>query len=191
MIRQAKKFSNLFSISLRYFIIKLENSDSAMWMTRRSQHFRLCEPPLFRLQIFPFLIDILFTHEKVSPDCSFKSHQRPCSKVFDSDSVVCSLTPWYDHRRRIELEDKALGLGDRILAALAVLPWSFWNKRLTSTVPLAALAVLPRPFLKQTVEFLGCDAHRKVWLRGVHSQRKKKKFLTPRCEVIKIYCKQN
>ena len=29
----------------------------------------------------------------------------------------------------------------------------FWNKRLSSTVPLAVLAVLPRFFLKQTVEF--------------------------------------
>ena len=38
------------------------------------------------------------------------------------------------------------GLGDRILAPLAVLPLSFWNKRLTSTVPLAALAVLPQSF---------------------------------------------
>ena len=37
-----------------------------------------------------------------------------------------------DHRRRIEFEDKAkvVGLGDRILAALAVI----WNKRLNSAV---------------------------------------------------------
>ena len=53
-------------------------------------------------------------------------------------------------RRRIELEDKAKvvasGLGERILARLAVLPQSILKKRLSSTVPLAALAVLPQSF---------------------------------------------
>ena len=41
-----------------------------------------------------------------------------------------------NHRRRIELEGKGrhVGLGDRILTAIAVLPWSFWNKRLNSNV---------------------------------------------------------
>ena len=50
---------------------------------------------------------------------------------------MCNVYAW-KHRRRIELEDKAKFVesvwGDRILAALAALPRSIWNKQLSSTV---------------------------------------------------------
>ena len=53
------------------------------------------------------------------------------------NSTICLTIPLI-HRRRIELEDKtkvvASVLGDRILAALAVLPRSTWNQQLSSTV---------------------------------------------------------
>ena len=58
-------------------------------------------------------------------------------------------------------------MGDRILAALAVLPWAFWNKRLSSTVPLAALAVWPRSlwnkWLSSTICFNKTEPKQLAW----------------------------
>ena len=50
--KKTKVFANSVSISPRYSIIKLENSDSTVCITPRSQNFRLIELLLFILQIF-------------------------------------------------------------------------------------------------------------------------------------------
>ena len=47
---------------------------------------------------------------------------------------------------------RRVGLGDIILAALAILPWSFWNKWLSSTVPLCPANCFASVFLKQALE---------------------------------------
>ena len=71
-IKQAKVFSNSVSISLRYYITKFENFHSAMCMTPQSQNVRLSKAT----------VRTFYTSnpKRISPDCPFKSNQRPTAK---------------------------------------------------------------------------------------------------------------
>ena len=48
LLNRLKYFSNEVSISPRYSFIKLDHSDSAVWMTPRNTNFRLNEPLLLK-----------------------------------------------------------------------------------------------------------------------------------------------
>ena len=63
--KQTKVFSNSFSILLRYSITKFE----------KFKILGLANQKLFSLNLF-FMIE-MFTPKRISPDCPFKSSQRP------------------------------------------------------------------------------------------------------------------
>ena len=73
-------FSNSVSISPRYLTVKLENSESVVWVTSQSQNLVLVSPQFFKsFKTIPPMIAV-FTNKRISSDWPFRSIQR----VFDS-----------------------------------------------------------------------------------------------------------
>ena len=75
-------------------------SQSCLCRTLRVKQFFLVNQHTYYTvpQIFSFMIDV-FTPNRISPDCPFKSNQRHM-KILIFDSAVCSLSLWCDAHRR-------------------------------------------------------------------------------------------